>query len=109
MTRAGRFSTVIALKKLWCTYLTSLSLNLAQSGENNLARITIVRPDGATYEVHVVALRACPYDYASKLARRHQHLGHDFKYLVEVSGEISGPYGGDEITARAFLKKEFDR
>lgn len=74
-----------------------------------MARITIMRPDGAAHEVHVVPLRDCPYSYASKLARDHSHQGQDFSYRVEVSGEIiSGPYSADEIIARAFLKQEFD-
>lgn len=80
---------------------------MAQSRNENLARITIVRPDGAAYEVHVVALGDCHYAYASNLAHHHRRLRQDFKYQVEVTGEISGPYSADEIIAHAVLKKEF--
>jgi hypothetical protein len=82
-------------------------LELGAKQERKLARITIVRPDGAAYEVHVVALGDCPYAYASKLVHHHRRLRQDFKYQVEVTGEISGPYSADEIIARAVLKKEF--
>jgi hypothetical protein len=57
--------------------------------------------------MYVVPLGDCPYAYASTLVRRHQHQWQDFKYQVEVSGEISEPYSADEIIAHAFLKKEF--
>lgn len=73
-----------------------------------MARIAIIKSNGAVDEVHVVVLGDCPYTYASKLVHHHRRQGQDFSYQVEVSGEVFGPYSADEIIARAFLKENFD-
>ena len=85
----------------WFAYMDGISHAASLFALSFVVRLALVN------EVHVVALGDCPCAYASNLAHHHRRLQQDFKYQVEVTGEISGPYSADEIIVRSVLKKEF--
>jgi len=74
-----------------------------------LTRLTVFNPDGTVHEVHVLPVKGDPSVYALDLIRRHRSEGRELRYGLDVPGEPQGPFSADEMCARAFIKKEFDR